>query len=47
MYTNGLSLEKAHLILSRECGQQEDFSEEAAIDRNAEKHKKNVRIPHL
>jgi hypothetical protein len=35
-----LSLEETHLILPRECGQQEDFSEEDAIYSNPEKHKK-------
>ena len=39
---NGLSLEETHLILPRECGQQEGDT----IDRNPEKHKTNIRIPH-
>lgn len=47
MYTNGLCLEMAYLILSRECGQQEDFSEVGEIDWNPEEHKKNIRILHL
>lgn len=43
---NGLSLEDTRLNMARECGKQENFSEEDTVDWNPEEHKTNKRILH-